>query len=136
MTIAVEDWDDLAEARRRRGARQAGRAAEAAGEPAVAAATEVEPEIPTLGYYKHEDDSYGEVLENLRMPAGIAAGNAAFWLVGRVFGVVELVGLAFFVSVGLLFAAYVLREWQRDRTALICLAGALPLPLTIFGLLY
>ena len=49
-------------------------------------------------------------------------------------GVVELVGIAFFVSVGLLLAAYMLREWQRDRTALICLAGALPLPVTIVGL--
>ena len=50
------------------------------------------------------------------------------------FGVVELVGVAFFVSIGLLLAAYVLREWQRDRTALICLAGAFPLPLTIISL--
>ena len=50
------------------------------------------------------------------------------------FGVVELVGVAFFVSIGLLLAAYVLREWQRDRTSLICLAGAFPLPLTIISL--
>ena len=34
----------------------------------------------------------------------------------------------------LLIAAYLLREWQRDRTALICLAGALPLPFTIISL--
>jgi hypothetical protein len=124
MSIAVEDWDDLSEARRRRDER--------AGSPA---ATEIEPEAPTLGYVKHEGDSYGEILETLRVPAAIAGTNALFWLVGRLFGVVELVGVAFFVSVGLLFAAYVLREWQRDRTALICLAGALPLPLTIFDLL-
>ena len=123
MSIAVEDWDDLSEARRRRDERAPG------------AATEVEPEAPTLGYVKHEDDSYGEILESLRVAAAIAGVNALSWLVGRVFGVVELVGVAFFVSVGLLFAAYVLREWQRDRTALICLAGALPLPLTIFDLL-
>jgi hypothetical protein len=129
MSIAVEDWDDLSEARRRREERAGGAAT------ASDAATEVAPEAPTLGYYKHQDDSYGEILESLRAPAAIAGVNAAFWLVGRVFGVVELVGLAFFVSVGLLLAAYVLREWQRDRTALICLAGSLPLPLTIFDLL-
>ena len=27
-----------------------------------------------------------------------------------------------------------MREWQRDRTSLICLAGAFPLPVTIIGL--
>ena len=132
MSIAVEDWDDLAEARRRRDERQGRAPSEAGARPGAGRP----PEEPTPGYYKHEDDSYGEVLENLRVPAWIAGGNAAFWLVGRLFGVVELVGLAFFVSVGLLLAAYVLREWHRDRTALICLAGALPLPVTIFGLLY
>ena len=52
-------------------------------------------------------------------------------------GVVELIGnVSFAASVGMLLAAYVLREWQRDRSALICLAGAVPLPVTIFGLLY
>jgi hypothetical protein len=173
MSIAVEDWDDLAVAgdrrdERRRGAAPAREAAapEAAGAagrrrgaapvaeareaaaagspPAVSAAPEraraattetVAEAAPTLGYYKHEDDSYGDVLETFRVPASIAAGNAVFWLVGRLFGVVELIGVASLVSVGLLLAAYVLREWHRDRTALICLAGALPLPLTIFGLL-
>ena len=50
------------------------------------------------------------------------------------FGVVELVGVAFFLSIGLLLAAYVMREWQRDRTALICIAGAFPLPVTIISL--
>ena len=48
---------------------------------------------------------------------------------------VELIGVSFFASVGLLLAAYVLREWHRDRAALVCLAGALPLPVTIFSLL-
>jgi hypothetical protein len=140
MSIAVEDWDELAVARRRRDERE-GSAATASQRTAATgregtAATGSAPEAVTPGYYKHEDDHYGDVLENFRTPLGIAAGNGLFWLVGRLFGVVELVGVAFFVSVGLLLAAYVLREWQRDRTALICLAGALPLPLTIFGLFY
>ena len=34
----------------------------------------------------------------------------------------------------MLLAAYILREWQRDRSALIYLVGALPLPITIIGL--
>jgi hypothetical protein len=160
MSIAVEDWDDLAVAPPRRDERagrrderegrrderagrrdeREGRRDERDGSAATgskrSATTESEPEAPTPGYYKHADDSYGEVLENLRLPAGIAAGNAVFWLVGRLFGVVELIGVASLVSVALLLAAYVLREWQRDRTALICLAGALPLPLTVFGLFY
>jgi hypothetical protein len=109
----VGDWDDL--------------------QPAPAPAPEPPPEVD-MGVANFADDSYGDTFENLRLPAGIAGANALFWLVGRVFGVVELVGVAFFVSIGLLLAAYVLREWQRDRTALICIAGALPLPLTIISL--
>ncbi len=113
---AVDDWDEL---------EQAPQPKQAAPAPA--------PE-PTLGVANFADDHYGDTFENLRIPAGIAGANALFWLVGRVFGVVELVGVAFFVSIGLLLAAYVLREWQRDRTSLICLAGAFPLPLTIISL--
>ena len=111
---AVPDWDDI----------------HSAPQPA----SEPEPER-TLGVANFADDRYGDTFENLRLPAGIAGANALFWLVGRTFGVVELVGFAFFVSVGLLLAAYVLREWQRDRTSLICLAGAFPLPLTIISLI-
>jgi hypothetical protein len=99
---------------------------------APAAAPEPPPEVD-MGVANFADDSYGDTYENLRIPAGIAGVNALFWLIGRVFGVVELVGVAFFVAVGLLLTAYVMREWQRDRTSLICLAGALPLPLTIIG---
>ena len=63
----------------------------------------------------------------------------AMWLYGPIGvgvfgGVVECIGVAFFVSIGLLLAAYLTRETQRDRTALILLAGAIPLPLTIIGL--
>jgi hypothetical protein len=72
-------------------------------------------------------------MQNLRLPAGIAGGNLLVWLVGLLGGVVELVGVAFFVSIGLLLATYMLREWQRDRMALLCAAGALPLPITIIG---
>ena len=177
MSIAVGDWDDLAEGPRRRGKRgrdaervpspvreqsaapapAAARAAspmraritarapsapppaavadwdEIAGTPRFKPAPAPPPE-PTLGVADFADDHYGDTFENLRLPAGIAGANALFWLVGRVLGVVELVGVAFFVSVGLLLAAYVLREWQRDRTSLICLAGAFPLPLTIISL--
>jgi hypothetical protein len=96
-------------------------------------APEAKPER-VLGLAQFDDDDYGEVTENLRVPAGIAAVNLLVWLVG-VFGhVVECVGLAFFVSIGLLLAAYLTREAQRDRTALILLAGSIPLPLTIIGL--
>lgn len=110
---AIPDWDEIP------------------GVPQPKAATAPEP---TLGVANFKDDDYGDTLENLRIPAGIAGVNALFWLVGRVFGVVELVGVAFFVSIGLLLAAYMLHEWQRERTSLICLAGALPLPLTIISL--
>ena len=136
MSIAVEDWDDLSVARRRRDKRRADEGA--AAEPAAATSTAVpEPEPgpeQTLGVADFADDHYGDTLQDLRIPAGIAGANVLIWLVGRLFGVVELVGVAFFVSVGLLLAAYVLREWHRDRTALICLAGALPLPVTIVSL--
>ena len=87
-----------------------------------------------MGVANFANDSYGDTHENLRIPAVIAGANALFWLVGRVFGVVELVGVAFFLSIGLLLTAYVMREWQRDRTALICIAGAFPLPVTIISL--
>ena len=69
------------------------------------------------------DDGYGE---NLRLSLSLAAGNVAIWLLAHLSGVVELIGVSFAASVGMLLAAYVLREWQRDRSALICLAGATP----------
>ena len=83
-----------------------------------------------MGTANFADDSYGDTHENLRIPAAIAGANALFWLVGRVFGVVELVGVAFFLSIGLLLTAYVMRECsgKRHGTALICIAGAFPLP--------
>ena len=46
-----------------------------------------------------------------------------------------VIGVSFFAAVGLLLASYVLREWHRDRAALVCLIGGLPLPITIFSLL-
>lgn len=142
MSISVEDWDDLSQARRRRDER-----AELVytppsdddleAEPAAAAApsrlTAVPAALPAdTGEYL-EDEAYDGVVENLRLPASIAGANGLAWAAGRLTGVVELIGLAFFVSIVLLIAAYLLREWQRDRTALICLAGALPLPVTIIS---
>jgi hypothetical protein len=176
MTIAVEDWDELAEPRRRRDKRAKGEAAPVqpaatpaqpaappahagspappaqrqaarvpsgasglrsrvqAAEPALIAVAEPEPEAERVpGVAVFADDDYGDAMQNLRLPAGIAGGNLLVWLVGLLTGVVQLVGVAFFVSVGLLLAAYMLREWQRDRMALLCFAGALPLPITIIG---
>jgi hypothetical protein len=78
-----------------------------------------------------DEEAFGDVVEKLKLPAYVAGANVLVWLAGRLTGIVELVGLAFFVSIVLLIAAYLLREWQRDRTALILLAGALPLPVTI-----
>jgi hypothetical protein len=129
MSIAVEDWDDLSEARRRREERLGGAApaAEQAG-PGDVVSVDFAPA-------DDENDAYGAPVENLKIPAYLAGANVLAWAAGRAFGVVELVGVAFFASVALLLAAYVLREWQRDRTALICLAGALPLPITIVTLL-
>ena len=129
MSIAVEDWDDLSEARRRREERLAGTAPD--GEDAGPA------DVLTgdFGPVDYGNDAYGAPVQNLKIPASIAGVNITAWIAGRAFGVVELVGAAFFASVALLLAAYVLREWQRDRTALICLVGALPLPVTIIGLL-
>lgn len=142
MSIAVEDWDDLTDARQRRDkrARVTERASVTERAPGAVESPDETPSAPqrepesTLGVANFADDSYGDTTQDVRLPAGVAGANLLFWLVGRAFGVVELVGVAFFVSVGLLLAAYVLREWQRDRSALICLAGAVPLPVTIIGL--
>jgi hypothetical protein len=128
MSIAVEDWDDLSEARRRRDERVAG---------TTAAGDDTGPADVLAGDFApadSENDAYGAPVQNLKIPAYLAGVNITAWIAGRVFGVVELVGVAFFASVALLLAAYVLREWQRDRTALICLVGALPLPVTIISL--
>jgi len=129
MSIAVEDWDDLSEPRRRREERLAGTAP--AGEDAGPA------DVLSVDFAPADDanDAYDANVENMKIPAYLAGANVLAWAAGRAFGVVELVGVAFFASVALLLAAYVLREWQRDRTALICLAGALPLPVTIITLL-
>ena len=73
--------------------------------------------------------------ENLRLPLCLAVANILIWLLARLSGVVELIGVSFAASVGMLLAAYVLREWQKDRSALIYLVGALPLPITIIALI-
>jgi hypothetical protein len=114
---------------------------EPAPAPARAAARAAEPEPApeperVLGLAQFEDDDYGEVTESLRVPACIAIVNLLVWCVGLFAGVVECIGVAFFVSIGLLLAAYLTREAQRDRTALILLAGAIPLPITIIGLFF
>jgi hypothetical protein len=84
-----------------------------------------------------EDDKDFEYddAENLRPMLSVAGGNIAIWALAHLTGVVELIGVSFFASVGLLLASYVLREWHRDRAALVCLIGGLPLPITIFSLL-
>jgi hypothetical protein len=140
MSISVEDWDELSEARRRReraelsstppvDERNADHAVAEAAEPAAAPALAL---VPDTGVYL-DDEAFGEVVQNLKLPVYIAGANLLAWAAGRLTGVVELVGLAFFVSIVLLIASYLLREWHRDRTALICLAGALPLPVTIIS---
>jgi hypothetical protein len=153
MSISVEDWDDLSEARRRRNERAAlfytpPGEADLDGEPtgdaheahearapralALVTTTPAEEEPSDIGEYL-DDEAFGEVVQNLKLPAYIAGANVLAWAAGRLTGIVELVGLAFFVSIVLLIASYVLREWHRDRTAMICLAGALPLPVTIIS---
>lgn len=155
MSITADDWDDLTEARDRRERLRSSRPASAPVTRAIAAAapdqtaptpisrsaaftperaaTEPEP-VPVLGLAVFADDDYGDVGDrDLRIPAAISGANALIWLVGILGGVVECIGVAFFVSIGLLLAAYLMRVNQRDRSALILLAGALPLPLTIAG---
>jgi hypothetical protein len=140
-SIAVEDWDDLSVPRRRRGDRaetetesEVGSAAAEGAEPAEGArATTVRQAVATR-VDDDDDFGYGEA-ENLRPVLSIAGGNILIWVLAHLTGVVELIGVSFAASVGLLLAAYVLREWHRDREALVCFAGALPLPVTIFTLL-
>src|SRR4051812_20420278 len=146
MSISVEDWDELSEARRRRDERAAplstpdgglddeAEAAEQAAAPrALALVADAPPEETDDDGVYLDEEAFGQVVQNLRLPAYVAGANMLAWLAGRLTGIVELVGLAFFVSIVLLIAAYVLREWQRAPPALICLAGALPLPITIFS---
>jgi hypothetical protein len=152
MSIAAEDWDDLAVVRRRRGQRAAAEAAApetaAADAPAAEAAEGVaaaalrkpvvrKPVVRTAVVAELEDDKDFEYddAENLRPMLSIAGGNIAIFALAHLTGVVELIGVSFLASVGLLLAAYVLREWHRDRAALVCLVGGLPLPITIFSLL-
>jgi hypothetical protein len=141
MSIAVEDWDDLSVVRRRRGEPAGAEAATAEGAedtdavPAPAAPRAAAQSVRQAVVADFDDDlDYGDS-ENLRPVLSVAAGNIAIWALAHLTGVVELIGVSFFASVGLLLASYVLREWHRDRAALVCLAGALPLPVTIFSLL-
>ena len=152
MSIAAEDWDDLAVVRRRRGQRAGAEAAApetaAAEAPAAEAAEGVaaaalrkpvvrKPVVRTAVVAELEDDKDFEYddAENLRPMLSIAGGNIAIFALAHLTGVVELIGVSFLASVGLLLAAYVLREWHRDSAALVCLVGGLPLPITIFSLL-
>jgi hypothetical protein len=128
VSVAVEDWDGLSAVRRRRA-----QAATANGERGDVASA---PAVQKAVAHDLDDDEldYGDT-EDLRPVLSIAGGNVAIWALAHLTGIVELVGVSFFASVGLLLASYVLREWHRDRAALVCLAGALPLPVTIFSLL-
>ncbi|MDX6628842.1 MAG: hypothetical protein QOH00_1088 [Gaiellales bacterium] len=136
MSIAVEDWDDLSDAPRRRREQPAAEAAVA--EPVETAPATSAPRTRQAVLAEVEEDGdelgYGDG-ESLRPVLSIAGGNLAIWALAHLTGVVELIGVSFAASVGLLLASYVLREWHRDRSALVCLAGALPLPVTIFSLL-
>jgi hypothetical protein len=131
MSIAVEDWDDLSAARRRRDEQAA---AEGASPPADADAPAAQVRAIVAPEAFHDDSLDGE-RENLRPLLAVAGGNIAIWVLAHLSGVVELIGASFFASIGLLLGAYILREWHRDRSALVCLIGGLPLPLTIIGLL-
>jgi hypothetical protein len=131
MSIAVEDWDDLSAARRRRDEQAE---AEGASPPAEGDAPTAQVRAIRAPEAFHDDSLDGE-RENLRPLLAVAGGNIAIWVLAHLSGVVELIGVSFFASIGLLLGAYILREWHRDRSALVCLIGALPLPLTIFGLL-
>ena len=133
MSIAVEDWDDLSAARRRRDEKGAAETATAAETPEDGTVTDAYGIVTTE--FPADDDSLEHHRENLRTVLSIAGANIAIWALAHLTGVVELIGVSFFASVGLLLASYILREWHRDRSALVCLIGGLPLPLTIFGLL-
>jgi len=133
MSIAAEDWDDLSAARRRRDKK-------AAAETAAAATTTEDGTVMdaygiVTAEFPADDDSLEHHHENLRPVLSIAGANILVWALAHMTGVVELIGVSFFASVGLLLASYILREWHRDRAALVCLVGALPLPITIFSLL-
>jgi hypothetical protein len=133
MSIAAEDWDDLSAARRRRDKKAAAETATAdatAGDGTVTDAYGI-----VTAEFPADDDSLEHHTENLRPVLSIAGGNIAIWALAHLTGIVELIGVSFFASVGLLLASYILREWHRDRAALVCLVGALPLPITIFSLL-
>jgi hypothetical protein len=140
MSIAAEDWDDLSVARRRRGQRAATEAAPVDAIDAVEGTQRVAMNAVAQSVITRADDDEDDEFvyadpENLRPAFSIAGANLALWALGHLTGVVELIGVSFLASVGLLLASYVLREWRRDRAALVCLAGALPLPVTIFSLL-
>jgi hypothetical protein len=132
MSIAVEDWDDLSAARRRRDERTAADEAAAPTEDNAPAAT-VHALIATVA--AREDESLDDDRENLRPFLSVAGANILVWALAHLSGIVELLGVSFFASIGLLLGSYILREWHRDRAALVCLIGGLPLPLTIIGLL-
>jgi hypothetical protein len=134
MSIAAEDWDDLSVARRRRGQRAAAETATAEGTESVPMNAVQQAVIVRADDGDDDDFEYSDA-ENLRPVLSIAGVNIAIWALAHLTGVVELIGVSFLASVGLLLASYVLREWHRDRAALVCLAGALPLPVTIFSLL-
>jgi hypothetical protein len=120
--LVATDWDDLSPARRRRREQPAADQAEHA------------PAARTHALEDDKDFEYDDA-ENLRPMLSIAGANIAIWALAHLTGVVELIGVSFLASVGLLLGAYVLREWHRDRAALVCLVGGLPLPITIFSLL-
>ena len=88
MSIPVEDWDDLAEARRRRDERAAlfytppvheGDESEA-GAPTVESPPALTA-VPDTGVYLDED-AFGEISQNLKLPAYIAGANLLAWATG------------------------------------------------------
>jgi hypothetical protein len=128
--LVATDWDDLSPARRRRREQPAAdQADQAERAPATRTHAVIAAELEDDKDFEYDD------AENLRPMLSIAGGNIAIWALAHLTGVVELIGVSFLASVGLLLAAYVLREWHRDRAALVCLVGGLPLPATIFSLL-
>lgn len=75
---------------------------------------------------QHDDEDDAEEYVDLRRPLALACLNILAFLVGRILGPIELVGLSAGIGVVLILLTYLLWVWDRRELAAVAALGTVP----------
>ena len=75
---------------------------------------------------QHDEEDDAEEYVDLRRPLALACLNILAFLVGRILGPIELVGLSAGIGVVLILLTYLLWVWDRRELAAVAALGTVP----------